>query len=174
MKKIIILITLACFATSAWSQNKVIDDLVNKYSGTKGFTSVVITKHMFSLFSNVKTTEDDEYMNMIKNLNNIKILSAPGYPESGINFIKEVTDKLPLKEYEELMVITEDKQNIKFLIKEEKDKVIELLMLVSGDDENVVISITGNIDMKTVTKLSKALNSEGMENLDKIEKKWPQ
>ncbi|MCD6347950.1 MAG: DUF4252 domain-containing protein [Bacteroidales bacterium] len=173
MKKIILLIGLIGFAASAWTQNKVVDDLMEKYSGKEGFTSVVITKHMFSLFSNVETTEDDDYMNMIKNLNNIRILSAPGSTETGINFFKEVMDKLPSKKYEELMVIKDNHQDVKFLIREEKDQVVELLMLVGGEDENVLISITGIIDMKTIAKLSKSMNIEGMENLDKIEKKWP-
>jgi len=173
MKKLLLLIGLIGFTASAWSQNKVVDDLMEKYSGREGFTSVVITKHMFSLFSNIETTEDDDYMNMIKNLNNIKILSAPGSTETGINFFKEVMDKLPAKKYEELMVIKDDHQDVKFLIREEKDQVVELLMLVGGEDENVLISITGIIDMKTIAKLSKSMNIEGMENLDKIEKKWP-
>jgi len=128
---------------------------------------------MFGLFSNVETEEDDDYMNMIKNLNNIKILSAPGSAESGINFFEEALDKLPSKEYEELMIIKDAKQDIKFLVKEEKGKVVELLMLIGGEEDNVLISITGVIDMNTIAKLSKSMNIEGMENLEKIEKKWP-
>ncbi|MBT4401636.1 MAG: DUF4252 domain-containing protein [Bacteroidetes bacterium] len=173
MKKLILLLAIIGIAATGWSQNKVVDDLVEKYSGVEGFTSVVITKYMFGLFSNVETEEDDDYMNMIKNLNNIKILSAPGSAESGINFFKEALDKLPSKEYEELMIIKDAKQDIKFLVKEEKGKVVELLMLIGGEEDNVLISITGVIDMNTIAKLSKSMNIEGMENLEKIEKKWP-
>ena len=173
MKKLILLLAIIGIAATGWSQNKVVDDLVEKYSGVEGFTSVVITKYMFGLFSNVETEEDDDYMNMIKNLNNIKILSAPGSVESGINFFKEALDKLPSKEYEDLMIIKDAKQDIKFLVKEEKGKVVELLMLIGGEEDNVLISITGVIDMNTIAKLSKSMNIEGMENLEKIEKKWP-
>lgn len=173
MKKIILTLSVILISVTGWSQSKAVDKLFEKYSGKEGFTSVVITKYMFGLFSNVETTEDDEYMNMIKNLNNIKILSAPGSDIAGINFYEELMESLPKKDYEVVMEINEDGQNIKILVKEKKEKIVELLMIIGGDDENVLISISGIIDMKTIAKLSKSMNIEGMENLEKIEKKFP-
>jgi len=173
MKKLILTLSVVFLTVAGWAQNKAVDKLFEKYSGKDGFTSVVITKHMFSLFSNVETTADDEYMNMIKNLKNIKILSAPDPSISGINFYQEVMECLPENEYDELMVIKEGSQDIKFLVREEKDKIVELLMLIGGDAENVLISISGIIDMQTIAKLSKSMNIEGMENLEKIEKEFP-
>lgn len=173
MKKLILTTAVLMFTVSIWAQNKAVDKLFDKYGGKDGYTTVVITKYMFGLFSNVETTEDDEYMNMIKNLDNIRILSAPGQSESGVNFHDEVMNSLPKNEYEELMVIKDGGQDVKFLVKEEKDKIVELLMIIGGSEENVLISITGIIDMQTVAKLSKSMNIEGMENLEKIEKKWP-
>ncbi len=171
MKRYIVLIIFVLAAMSLSAQNKVIDKMFEKYGDRDGYTSVVITKYMFNLFSSVETEEDDEYLNMIKNLKNIRILSGPEGGEEGVNFYEEIMGKLPEKEYEELMVIRESGTNIKFLVKEDKDIITELLMVVGGKDENVLISITGNIDMKTVSKLSKSMGIEGMENLDKIEEK---
>ena len=52
-----------------------------------------------------------------------------------------------------------------------KDDVDRLkVKVVGGKGENILISITGNIDLKTVSKLSKSMGIEGMENLDNIEK----
>lgn len=173
MKKLVIILITLMLSSGLMAQNKAVAKLFDKYSGREGYTSVVITKHMFSLFSQVETTEDDEYMNMIKNLDNIRILSAPGSTASGINFMNELKGALPENEYEELMVIKDGSQDVKFLVKEEHDKVVELLMIVSGPEENVLISINGIIDMQTVAKLSKSMNIEGMENLEKIEKEFP-
>jgi len=173
MKKLILMLSVVLISSNSWAQSKAVDKLFEKYSGQEGFTSVVITKYMFGLFSKIETTEDDDYMNMIKDLNNIKILSAPGSDVSGINFYKEVMESLPKKEYDELMVIKDGDKDIKFLVKEKNDKIVELLMLIGGSDENVLVSITGIIDMKTIAKLSKSMNIEGMENLEKIEKEFP-
>jgi hypothetical protein len=68
------------------------------------------------------------------------------------------------------MVIKEKDQDVKFYAKEEKGRVIELLLVVGGKDENVLISIQGDIDMKNISKLAKTMQIEGMENLQKIEK----
>lgn len=173
MKKVLIIAITMIFTLSLTAQNKAVDALFEKYGGKEGFTTVVITKHMFGLFSQVETAEDDEYMNMIKNLKNIRILSAPGHPVSGINFLKEIGDALPETVYEELMIIKDEDQDVKFLVREENDTIVELLMIISGAEENVLISISGIIDMKTIAKLSKSMNIEGMDQLEKIEKNRP-
>lgn len=170
MKKLILVTVLILISITLMAQNKVVDKLFEKYADQEGYTSVVITKHMFNLFSNIETEEDDEYMNMIKNLKNIRILSGPDIADAEVNFYDEIISKLPEKEYEELMVIHDSGQDTKFLIKEENDIVSELLMVVGGRGDNILISITGNIDLKTVSKLSKSMGIEGMENLDNIEK----
>lgn len=48
--------------------------------------------------------------------------------------------------------------------------ITEFLMIGGGKD-NVLICITGNIDLKSISKLSKAMDIEGMENIEKVEKK---
>ena len=68
------------------------------------------------------------------------------------------------------MVVKKDNQDIKFLIRKDGKIINELLMVVGGTEENVLISIQGNIDLKTISKLSKAMKIEGMENREEIEK----
>jgi hypothetical protein len=43
--------------------------------------------------------------------------------------------------------------------------------MIGGGSDNVLICITGNIDLKSISKLSKAMDIEGMENIDKVDKK---
>ena len=169
MKKFVFTIVVLLGTLSLSAQSKVVDKLFEKYSERDGFTTVVITKHMFNLFSNVETEADDEYMNMIKNLKNIRILTGPENSEEGVNFYDEIMKELPKKEYEELMVIHDSDKDIKFLVKEENNMVSELLMVIGSKTDNVLISITGNIDMKSISKLSKSMGIQGMENLDKID-----
>ncbi|MEZ5197060.1 MAG: DUF4252 domain-containing protein [Bacteroidales bacterium] len=51
----------------------------------------------------------------------------------------------------------------------EGKNIKELLMVVGGQDDNALISIQGDIDLKTISKLSKSMNIDGMENLEEIE-----
>jgi hypothetical protein len=80
---------------------------------------------------------------------------------------------LPVDKYEELMVIKESGQDLKFLIREENNKIVELLLVGGGKDagDNVLISIRGDIDMKNISKISKAFNVEGLDNLEKMDEK---
>jgi hypothetical protein len=150
------------------------DALFDKYSQKEGFTSVYITQAMFSLFADMDTEEDEEgFLDLVKNLTCIKIISVEdttGVMSKTVNFYNEIAKSSTKQKYEELMVVKKDKQDIKFLIRKEGKIINELLMLVAGAKENAMISIQGNIDLKTISKLSKAMNIEGMENLKEIEK----
>jgi len=49
--------------------------------------------------------------------------------------------------------------------------MITEFLMISGGKENVLICITGNIDPKSISKLSRAMDIKGMENIEKVEKK---
>ena len=149
------------------------DELFDKYSGQEGFTSVYITKHMFNLFANVETEDDkDEFIKLVKNLECIKILSLEtdsSMTHPNVNFYDEIMKKFPKDEYEELMVVKKKDQDIKFMIRKDGENIKEFLMIVGGTEDNVLISIQGDIDLASISKLSKTMNIDGMENLDKID-----
>lgn len=152
------------------------DALFDKYSGMDGYTSVYITQHMFSLFANIETEEDEEgFIDLVKGLKCIKIISVDeeNAPElnAQVNFYDEIMKNFPKGKYEELMVIKKKDQDIKFLIYKKDNKINELLMIIGGKEDNALISIQGDIDLKTISKLSKSINIEGMENLEEIEEK---
>ena len=77
----------------------------------------------------------------------------------------------------ELMRVKEDTKNIKFYSKQGKDQshVSELLMFLEGDvdgkDGTIIMSITGNIDLKQISKLTKQMNIPGGNELENLEKK---
>lgn len=150
------------------------DALFDKYSGQDGITSVYITSHMFELFADLDTQEDkDGFIELVKNLKCIKILSVEkdslSTPQN-INFFKELMTNFPKGKYEELMVVKKKDQDVRFYIMKKGEIINELLMIVGGLNDNALISIQGNIDLKTISKLSKTMNIQGMENLEEIEK----
>jgi hypothetical protein len=147
-----------------------VDKLFDKYSGREGYTSVFISKHLFSLFAQIDM-EDKEFEELLGKLTGIKILSAEGTAQSGVNFYNEILKELPLREYTELMVVKEKGQDFKFLIREKNGKILELLMISGGINNNALISIQGDINMKNISNLSKSMNIQGFENLEKIDKK---
>ena len=147
------------------------DDLFDKYAGKEGFTTVYISKYMFDLFSNFESTdpEAEEMAEVVRNLTGIKILASEK-PDESINFLKEIKKKISTDGYKELMIVKEENQDVQFLVRENEGKISELLLIVSGEGENVLMSIQGNIDMKNISKLARALDIEGMDKLENMDK----
>lgn len=172
VRLLILFIVLSSF--SAYGQNAAIDKLFDKYSGKDGFTTVFISQYMFDMFKNVETN-DKEFDDLVKNLKSIRILtvdkSSPNAPKN-INFFTEIAKSIPMKDYKELMVIKQKDQDVKFLVKEDKGKIAELL-LISGGKDNVFICIQGLIDVKSIAKLSKSMNIDGMKPLENVGKDKP-
>ena len=162
--------------TAGINAQSIMDKLYDKYSGAEGYTSVYISKYMFDMFRNNETEakSEDDMEQLISKLNCIKILVTDDDPETPtpVNLYQEIMKAIPSSPYKEIMVVKEKDQDVKFYAKEDKGKVIELLLVIGGKEESVLISIQGSeIDMKNISKLAATMNIEGMENLNKIEKK---
>jgi len=170
MKKLFISVTLIVFSIIVNGQNTAVDQLFAKYGDKDGFTTVTISKAMFSLFANENESKD-EFNNAVKGLESIRILAPEDSLHKGnLNFYKEISKSLPIAQYEELMSVKEKDQVFKMLIRKKGSIITEFLM-IGGGNENILISITGNIDLKSISKLSKAMDIDGMENIEKIGKK---
>ena len=74
-------------------------------------------------------------------------------------------------------IFYDDDKNIKFYSKEGKSDnfVSELLMHltgnIDGEDRTIIMSITGKIDLKKISKLTSDLNMPGSEELKNIDQK---
>jgi hypothetical protein len=164
MKKVTVYVFLFLFGVAVNAQNRAVDQLFEKYGGKDGFTTVVISGKMFELVARLDT-EDDEEMDVISKLKSVRILAMDECEKpEGINFYDEVRNDLNEDDYEELMVVKKKDQDVKFLVKEADGIITELLVVVGGED-NALISIVGEIDLKHVHELSKSIHSEHMDHL---------
>jgi len=158
-------------------QNQSIDRVFDKYAGKEGFTTVYISRYMFSMFANLDNVDDKELgevKDVFGKLTGIKILAVDD-PEAlgkGVNFYDEIMKDLPREKYEELMVVKDSESDVVFLAREDHGVIVELLMIVGGEgDDNVLIAITGEINLSTIAKLAETMDIEGMDELENLEKK---
>jgi hypothetical protein len=155
------------------AQSNPVDEMFNKYSEKQGFTVVSISSKMFSLFAN-KDPENKDADNVINKLKSIKILSVEdSLMNKNLNFYSELSKKLDLSVYEELMVIKEGPDITKFLIKQNGNLISELLVVKGGPGGNSLISIKGELNLKNISDMSKSLDMQELKSLDKIQKKRP-
>jgi hypothetical protein len=174
MKKIILSFTALCLTLIMQSQSNPVDDMFNKYSEKPGFTVVTISSKMFSMFANNETEKKDAD-DIISHLKSIKILSVEdSLLNKNLNFYTELSKKLDLSVYEELMVVKGGQDVTKFLIKQKGNIITELLVITGGPGGNSLISIKGELNLKNISDLSKSLDMQELKSLDKIDKKSPE
>jgi hypothetical protein len=174
MKKIVLFFAPLCLNLIMQAQSNPVDDMFNKYSEKQGFTVVSISSKMFSMFAN-RDVENKDADDIISKLKSIKILSVEdSLLNKNLNFYTELSKKLDLSVYEELMVVKEGPDITKFLIRQNGNTISELLVITGGPGGNSLISIKGELNLKNISELSKSLDMQGLKNLDKIEKKSPE
>lgn len=172
MKKLILILLIALPLLS-YGQASELNILFNKYSGEKGFTSLHITRHMFDLFKRIENAKEGrEYNEAITSLKSIKLLSADSVTNAAMNYnlINEFLSSLSRDKYTELMVFKQNgKETITVLIREEGAVIKEFLMTIDSPHNAVFIFLEGDIDLEKISNLSKTMNIQGFEHLDKID-----
>lgn len=150
----------------------------DKFDGQDDVTSIVVNKKMFDLMSKVKVDASDretqQYMNLIKKLDNLKVFTTNSTRATGE--MKSAADKyIKTAGLEELMRVNDSGKNIKILVKSgaTDSQIKELLMFIEGgskSNETVLMSLTGNFDLNEISILTDKMRIPGGEELKKATK----
>lgn len=176
MKKIMMTIAMVTCMYLGLQAQSPFDKFYEKYAGKEGYTSVNISKEMFQMFKsmseqNTTDAEAKEMEKIVDQLTGLRIVTFKGdstAPAKTAAFYNEAADLFPGSVYKELMTVNDDGNNIRFLTKQAAGgKISEMIMLLRGKSETMVMSLTGNIDLATVSKLSKKMDIPGMDKLQK-------
>ena len=150
-------------------QKSAVDKVFDKYSGKEGYTTVYISSFMFNMLNSLETDdpEFDEFKKATAGIQSIKILTQDGGESEA--FGAELLEMLPRSEYQEMMVVKDQDEDVLFLAREEGGKVTEFLLIVSGGGEDVLIAIQGDIDLESISSIASGLDMPGFKNLEDIE-----
>lgn len=174
MKKIAIIIIVGLLPIISQAQS------FAKYENMKDVDAMVMTSKMFKMLAKVDLSEDNpearEYLKLIENLDEIKMFTSS--TASVMNEMqKDVESYLNSNSLDQLMRVNEDGKNIRFYSKAGKndDYVSELFMFMEGKKEgepiSVILSITGEIDLSQLSRLTSDLKIPGAEELKNVENK---
>ncbi len=170
MKKILFIAILSSLAWNIQAQDA-ISKFFSKYENDMDFVHVSMTSRMFGLMSNLELEdpEDQAISDAISKLTGLKILAKEDTDQAKALY-QEAFRLIPASEYDELMSVRSEDKNMKFMIKERGGTINELLMVMGGDQEFFILSIVGDIDLEQIAKLSKALDIDGLDNLEQLDK----
>ena len=188
MKKLISIIAIVVAPIMSFGQQSVFD----KFEDMQGVSSVVVNQKMFKMLADIQINVDDpeanELLAMIEKITSLKVLTT-GDENISKQMNESVAKYLKTANLQELMRMKDGDQTVNFYVKEGKDDnhVKELLMFVNGlkeltkgqdvtingkkrEIETVVLSLTGDIDLKQISKLTSKMNIPGGQQLEKAGK----
>lgn len=174
MNRLVITLLLALAPMFSQAQN------FEKYEDMKEVDAMVMTSKMFKMLAKVDLSENDpearEYMKLIENLDRIQIYKSSDSKVMS-QMATDVKSYLQKASLDELMRVNDNGQNIKFysLPGKNDNYVRELFMFLEGSEDDkpmtVILSITGEIDLSQLSKLTSDLKVPGAEELKKANKK---
>jgi hypothetical protein len=172
MKKLIITLVIVLVSSPFFAQGA-----FDKFDGQDDVTSIVVNKKMFELMSKVKVDTSDkeaqQYMNLIKKLDNLKVFTTQSIRVEGE--MKVAAEKyIKAAGLEELMRVNEKGRSIKIMVRSgAKDTQIkELLMFIEGgkEEDTVLMSLTGDFDLNEISVLTDKMRIPGGDDLKKATK----
>ncbi len=188
MKKVTVILAVMLMSVNGFSQS-----VFDKFEGLDEVTSVILNQKMFKMLATMGMDLDDpkakELVEMANNITGFKVFTT-GDEKISSDMKSAVASHLKSSKLEELMRIKDGNQTVNFYVKEGKDEnhVKELLMFISGlkemtkredieingekrEFETVVLSLTGNIDLRQISELTNQMNVPGGEQLKKASAK---
>ena len=170
MKSIFLSIVTVCIAAvSSMAQEDAITKYFNKYIDDSKFSAVYISPKMFNMVSKIEIDDmEPELQEVIRSMKGLRILHTE---QNAMQYYNEALKTINTKEYELLLTARDEAENVRFMVKESGDFVQELLMIVGGEKNFAMMSFIGNIDLKKIGKLAKALDIDNLEYLNKLNAK---
>ncbi|WP_369993981.1 DUF4252 domain-containing protein [Winogradskyella sp.] len=188
MKKLVIITALLLVPVLSFGQG-----VFDKFEDNGEVTSFVITQKMFRMLASIDIDmddpEDQQFMEMIKKITGLKVFTT-GDDKVSEDMKSTVASYLKSSQLEELMRFKDGDQTIKFYVREGKDEnhVKELLMFMTGfkeimegqnieingekrEFETLILSLTGDIDLRQISKITSKMDIPGGEQLEKAGEK---
>ncbi len=165
MKKIIIIFALAfSHFFNVYGQKDKLDQLFDKYQEVEGVTSIKIAKPMFGMLNNLDLgdAELDQIKPLLSKINGLKVLIAEKSQDGNSvkgqkldQISKDISSYLSNLNYNEIMTMNSNGAKIKFLSAEEKNGILDdlLLSIDSGGEENILVKLDGKLSMNDINKL---------------------
>lgn len=188
MKKLVLILAVIVmpFATSGQS-------VFDKYEDLDEVTTVVVNQKMFSMLAKMGIEADDpeaqQIIDMAKKITGLKVFTT-GDEKISADMKASVAKYLKGSGLEELMRVKDGDQTVNFYVREGKDEnhVKELLMFVNGikemtqgadieingkkrQIETVLLTLTGDIDLRQIAKLTDGMNVPGGDQLKRVKDK---
>lgn len=170
--KVIVAIVMLSLVNIVLGQGAVMTKYFNKYSSNEDFTKVSVSSKMFSLFTEMEggTDEEKEFLDAISKLKGMQaVLNEEMESSESKKLYTSAVADVDNGGYEELMTVTDAKENVKIAIKEDEGIIEELILVAGGNSKFALVSLYGEIDLRKISKLASMMRVQGMKHLKNLD-----
>ncbi len=164
MKKIILLAVFVWLGSALFAQTKAIEKFYEQYKGMEEVTDLKLRGWVLQLAS--KFSEEAEAAQLLRKITQLRILTMENGNLVSPQVYRQLVKDLQSDRFEDLFKVQEKGQNIQFLIREQGDTITDVLLLVSGDDHFVLLSLEGALRFSDLQNLQ--IDVEGSEHFKKL------
>ncbi|NNE29706.1 MAG: DUF4252 domain-containing protein [Saprospiraceae bacterium] len=163
MKNLIALIGFLLISAVGISQSNIIDKYFADQQSDPATTKLNVAKKSFELFQTIETKKEVEQqiISSLQKLDGIKGLFREN-KDGGLEIYRTADGQIKFDDaYAELMSFQHEDNLGQFLIREEGELILELAVMFASGNDLGVVTIFGEIDLKSITSLAKAIENNG-------------
>lgn len=151
-------------ASLSFAQTKAIANFYDKYKNMEDVTDLKLRGWVLKLASSF--SDEAEEAQLLRKISQLRILTMENGNLVSQSEYKNLIKNIKQEAFEELFQVRDEGQTIEFLIREKGDTITDVLMLVSGDDEFIMLSLEGALKFSDLNDLN--IEVEGSEHFKKI------
>ena len=157
MKRIFLVLFILLSATSIFANDFITQFLKECVETERPVSNVNIGKAMLNKMAS--NTSDEELKTTFRELNSIRIITTENKADSKYYFEKAKNMAFSeFTEYKEVVSVNERRSKINILMKKIDEKTQDLILIALDDDSKLtIITVSGNIDFNSISKISSSL-----------------
>ena len=171
MKKIVFIFALILSTGMAFAQS-----IFDKYEDYDAVTSVIATDEMFKLLKEIEpeSTEAKDEISMLSDLTGLKVFATDD-AKIGNEMKADADAYAKSKQMKELLRINDQGAKVRFyIIRSDKPHFAKQLVMIvnelkSDKNHTIVMLVTGNIDLRKLSKLNKKVKIVDGKYFKKVE-----
>ncbi|GJM35763.1 MAG: hypothetical protein DHS20C18_47640 [Saprospiraceae bacterium] len=168
MKNSIVITTLLLvLPLLSYSQDQNILQFYEKYQNIEEVTNITLQGWVLKMAS--EFSDEAEVSQILNKITKLRVLVMEGGNLVSQQECRDLVKKVKQNRFEDLMQIRDGGQVIEFLIREDKETITDVLVLISGDDQFVLLSLEGALKFSDLNNLN--IDIEGGEHFKKIPEK---
>jgi hypothetical protein len=164
MRTIIIMATLCLFTSLSFAQHPVLNEFYQKYTSYENVTDVKLQGWLLQLAS--EFSDEEQANKLLEKITHLRVLVMEEGNLVSPKDYSRLKTHIRKDAFEELFMVKEGQDDIGLYIREEGQSITDVLLLINGEDNFVLLSLEGLFKFSDLNDLR--IDVEGIEHLERL------